>query len=145
MYRGVAVSESAIKITGDKSLIKAIHALGGVQGKKAIRKGTREGQKRLLPAVGGNIRKKTGALYKSLKVRAIKRNTKVVGHTLCMGGANFVGKGKDNEFYGIFQEYGTKWIKASYAMRDTADSVGPQCLDTAEQFMWREIERQWLL
>jgi HK97 gp10 family phage protein len=129
---------TAITVEGDKALIKALKALTGPQMKSAIRKGTRDGQRPIAAEVKRQVRKKSGALQRSVKVRSMKRSRTRIGSTCVMGGA-----GLKEPFYGIFQEYGTKYIKASKVMTNIADRLGPTALLRCENTIWDKVQDIW--
>ena len=96
--------------------------------KDGIRKGTRAGAKIVLAAAKRLAPVRTGALAKSIKVRALPRSRKLIGTT-----TRLVNDG--NIFYGGFVNYGTKRQRAKRFLNDAADEVRESATDEAIRVM----------
>lgn len=129
----------SFSVSGDKEIIKALKGIAGNKGKAAIRKATRAGMKPQQAKVKSAVRKLTGALRKSVKVRALKRSRVRQGHAVRMGGMGF---GKE-PFYGAFQEWGTQKVKASEAMTKVAEQNASQTINTTQAIIGAEIDKIW--
>jgi len=68
-----------IKVTGDEQLQQVFRSLKGKEGKAAARKGLRAAAKIVQKALKQQLPKVSGALRKSVRVRAMKRSRKGVG------------------------------------------------------------------
>lgn len=125
-------------VEGDKALIKALRSLSGPAMKKAIRTGTRDGQKIIASQVKRLLPKRSGALIRSVKVRSMKRSTTRIGTTVGMGGVNF-----KEPFYGIFVEFGSIHNQAVHAFKEVADTFGELALNRAELTIWDKVDELW--
>lgn len=102
--------ESAVIITGDKKLDRALRSLPAKLQKKGVRKATRESAKTVLADAKRGIAHESGRLEKSLTVRTAKgRGGKrlargTIGHAVATREGLFQG----DAFYGGFIEFGTK-------------------------------------
>ena len=96
------MAKVTIAITGDKELNRKLKKLGK-DSKKAVKKATKPALKPVMEESRNLAPVKTGALRRSIKVRALKRSRVWVGSRVTTA----LGKGQ-NQFYGAFQEYGTK-------------------------------------
>lgn len=80
--------------------------------KTAIRKGSRAGLRPVLDSAKKNAPKKTGHLRKHIVLRALPRSRVRIGSKVSMAFVPPVDKkqqGKENQFYGRFQEGGWQW------------------------------------
>lgn len=93
-----------ISLSGDAKLLATLRGLEKKHAKAVVRKASRKAAKPIVAAARANAPVKTGALRKSIKVRAIKRSRSRIGVRIGTSGheSAFVGK----QFYGAFQEYG---------------------------------------
>lgn len=95
----------SIHMTGGAELERRLKALPGKIAKKLIRRALRSGAKIILAQAKANAPVDTGALKKSLKVRAAKRRGRgSVGVTVSTAEGDF----KGDQFYASFIEYGHK-------------------------------------
>ena len=96
--------------------------------KDGIRKGTRAGAKIVLAAAKRLAPVRTGALAKSIKVRALPRSRKWIGTTTRLVNDGAI-------FYGGFVNYGTKRQRAQRFLNDAADEVRESATDEAIRVM----------
>jgi hypothetical protein len=93
-------------ITGDKETNAKLAKLAGPDQKKAIRKASREALRPVLAQVKATAPRRTGALSRAAKIRAITRSRVRIGSMVTVTGT---GKGFSGKaFYGGFIEYGWK-------------------------------------
>ena len=110
----MAKAGAGIALTGDKALDLKLAGMHGRFQKKLSRKATRLAAKDIvLPDAKRMAPIDTGKLEKSLVVRAMKRSRVKVGHVVQTRDGFF----KGYEFYGGFQEFGTKRMKADPFLR----------------------------
>lgn len=94
-----------VVITGVKKLDRALAKLEPKLQKKLTRKATRKAAKEIvLPIALSLVPEKTGALKRSLSVRAVTRRRGRIGHMVANRNGMFTG----DQFYGGFAEFGTK-------------------------------------
>lgn len=119
--------ESAVIITGDKKLDRALRSLPAKLQKKGVRKATRESARIVLNDAVRRAPKDTGRLASSLVVRVAKggrgrrlpRGT--FGHSVqTRDGSMFVG----DSFYGGFVEYGTVQRRTKKTSKAALTSAG---------------------
>lgn len=121
------MSDDANLIIDKQSLAELHRRLGKYtdsQGKAAMRKGCRWGAKIIMSAVKGNTPVETGALRRSLKVKAMKRSRSGVGVMAKFGDGWYQGE----TFYGAFIEFGHKIgksgeVKGTHFMQNAAKGV----------------------
>lgn len=94
----------AIVLTGSEELNRKLAALKGAQAKAAIRKASRTALRPIADAVKARAPRRTGALSRSVKVRALPRSRVRIGSRVTTSGTDRQFKGRT--FYGGFQEYG---------------------------------------
>ena len=92
------------QLVGDKELSRALHALPITVAKSVLRPALRAGAKESLGAIKRRAPRDTGALARSLKVRAAQRSRTHFGAGVRIGEGYF----KGDTFYGAFQELGWK-------------------------------------
>jgi len=118
--------------------------LPAAMAKKIIRQETRRAMKQvLLPPARSQTPKKTGALRKSIKIRAISRSRKSSGVRLASSDRDFVG----DMFYAGFIEYGfTRGgtdVPGQEILRKIAIRLGPIAIDMAIQKIAQRVEQEW--
>lgn len=96
-------------LTGDKELDRKLLALKTTKMKAAVRKGTRAGAKLVQADAKQRFPRDTGAAARSLKVRALPRSRRWVGHQVTT-----------KVFYAGHVEYGTKHIVAREKLKESA-------------------------
>lgn len=104
-------------LIGDAELRAKLSALTDAEARKAVLGATREAAKVIQAEAKRTAPKRTGALRRSIKVRAIKRSRKRIGMRVTTSKLDSVYQGKT--FYGAFQEYGWK----TGARRNTQDAL----------------------
>lgn len=104
---------TAIVITGIEEVDRKLGNFEVNVQRKALRKATREAAKVVLDEAKRLAPVASGALKRSLRVRALKRSRVKQGHQVQTGEGFFKGE----TFYGGFQEYGTKFMEANEYMR----------------------------
>lgn len=87
-----------VVLTGDAELNRKLQALKSTKAKQAIRKASRESLRPVLSSAKSNAPKRSGALRKGIKLRALKRSRSRIGAQVTASGT----------VYGAFQEYGWK-------------------------------------
>jgi len=108
-----------IRLRGAKQLLEALKTLDDKLAKKVYREAMRAAAKPILETAKANAPVVTGALRKSLKIRAIKRTRKGrVGVVISTDKGFFKGE----TFYGSFIEFGTKNMPAHPFIRPAFDS-----------------------
>lgn len=95
-----------ITLSGDRQLLAKLDRLSKKDSRAVVRKAARKAAKPVMQQARANAPVKTGALKKSIKVRAIKRSRTRIGVRISTTGLESVFQGK--QFYGAFQEYGWK-------------------------------------
>jgi HK97 gp10 family phage protein len=101
----MAVPMIRMSLFGDKQVMARLKGIAPRLRKKALTKAARMAMRPLLQAAKANAPKASGALRKSIKMRAMKRNRRgVVGVYVATGEKFF----KGDQFYGGFQEFGWK-------------------------------------
>lgn len=115
MGRGADVG---MEIVGLEEVERALRMLPAAAAKKAIRQALRIGGKMVLAQAKQNVPVASGALKKSLKVRAGKRTRKnVISIRVATADDWF----KGDTFYGAFIEFGTVRIKAQHYVQRAYD------------------------
>ena len=110
----MAKAGTGIALTGHKELDAKLRGMHGRFQKKLSRKATRAAAKEIvLPEAKAMAPIDTGALEKSLAVRAMKRSRTRIGHLVQTRDGFFQGE----QFYGAFHEFGTRKMKADPFMR----------------------------
>lgn len=107
-----------IKLTGVKQLDEVLKNMPRSMQNKALRRGTREATKVVLRDARRLAPRDSGALERSLKVRALKRsrrNKSRVGASVVTDGAHKLFSGE--QFYGAFVELGTAKMDADPFLR----------------------------
>lgn len=91
-----------VTINGTKELAAVLRSIPEKEAAGAIRKGTRAGQKLIARVAVRRAPRRTGAMARAIKVRAMKRRRHRFGNVVVIGEKTFVG----DAFYGGFQEFG---------------------------------------
>jgi HK97 gp10 family phage protein len=102
-------------IEGAKQLDKKLIALGPRIAKKVVRQAIRPAAKGIQRTAQANAPVDTGALKKSIKVRALKRSRTRIGITVATNSSDNLFKGK--EFYGGLLEFGFRRGKRTNAIK----------------------------
>jgi len=105
-----------IEIQGTRELAAVLRSIPENEARRAIRRGTRAGQKIIARAAARLAPKRTGALALSIRVRAMKRRRSRVGTVVVTGKSLFEGE----TYYGGFQEFGWKTGRRRVASRTTS-------------------------
>lgn len=124
-----------ITLQGDKKLIKKLNKLAKKDIQKAIRKGTRAGAKEVATAARSAAPVDSGALKRSIKVRALPRSRVRIGHRVVVG-QNFQG-----DFYGGFIQYGTKHISADPYLTRAVQSSGKKAAEATARTIASEVKK----
>jgi HK97 gp10 family phage protein len=128
------MAKMTIAMTGDKALDRKLKKLGK-DSKKAVRKASRPALKPVLQESRELAPVRTGALKKSIKIRALKRSRVWTGSRVTTA----LGKGQ-NQFYGGFQEYGTKrGVKARRFMGQAAERKRQQAMGIYKRELGKQI------
>lgn len=134
--------EYKFPITGAKELNRKLMSLAPRIAKKVIRQAVRPAAKLIQSAAKSFVAVDTGALKKSIKVRALKRSQTRIGMTVATNaGDNFF---KGRTFYGGFLEFGFRRGKRSGALRDYIKATGedPRGEVPPRPFMKKAFEAQ---
>lgn len=129
------MAKRAFVLTGDKRVTRMLNALGGKKAVEVSRKALRDGAKLALDEAKSVVRVKTGKFRRSLTVRAMKRSRKSHGYRVTQ--RDIQGK---KQFYGAFQELGTKTIDATWQMRQAGKNVEDRAVDLYRSEIVRMIE-----
>lgn len=116
------MAEMQISLTGSKELDAALKAFTPAVQKQILRKATRAVSKPVMQQARAWAPHDTGALEKSIKVRALKRsrrNKDIVGTRVVTSGGDSLFQG--DQYYGGFQEFGTKYMEANPFMQPAMD------------------------
>lgn len=108
-------------VSGADDLVKQLQAIRKTKAKSAIRKGSRQGSKIIQRECVDKAPRKTGAMSRGIKVRALPRSRKWVGTMVRFAMENF---------YGRFIDLGTKYIQARRFMRDSVRAKQQQAVNT---------------
>ena len=117
-----------ISLTGDKQVDMMLRTLEPKLQKKALRKGTREGAKKVLEVAKSRVPVESGNLLRTMKVRAAKKDPTTrspmkrgdIGHAVThVAPKGHVGRGTLDPFYSQFVEYGTQYFQASRYLRSS--------------------------
>lgn len=118
----------SFSIEGDKEVQAKLDQLEPKLAKKIMRKALREGQKVISKEAKANAPKDTGALRKSISVRAGKRSvSKMTFYTIISEGTN-----KAKRWYGNVIEWGSKkrGIEAQHYMRQAFNTKAEEAKQT---------------
>lgn len=129
-----------VVLTGVPELDRRMKSLGLKLGKKIVRKAARRAIKPVQSAAQRRAPKDTGALRKSIKIRAMKRsrsNFGVVVTTGASAGNAFSG----DQFYGAFQEFGWKTGKRGSDNRTEVEGV--HFMENAAEAKRRSVQRNF--
>ncbi len=111
------MAKRVIVLTGDKQLNKKLQRLRGPEAKKIVRTAARLALKPVLDEAKSQVPVRSGALGKSLKVRAMQRSRVSFGARVTTGQQFFTGQ----TYYGGFIEWGTRYIAAVGFLKRSAD------------------------
>lgn len=126
--------------TGDKKLDRMLREFEPKLAKKIIRRTLRKAAKPVLETARQHAPVLTGALKRSLKVRAMKRsrrNKNKYGVRVITGDDFFKGE----QFYGAFIEFGTSRIEAKPYLRPAYDNNKTSVRDVFRREIKKEIEQ----
>ena len=133
----------SFRVEGLDSLLRKFAAANGKTKTKAVlRKAVRAGGKVSATGIKNRAPVKTGALKKSVKVKARKRSRKngdSVGVIVTTGQTENLFKGKT--FYGAFHEFGTSKTPALGWMRAGFDDTKDDAAKTTGDVVRKEIEK----
>lgn len=121
-----------IDLLGDEALLRKLSALRTKLPNKVLASAMRKAAKPMLAQAKINVPKKTGALQKSLKIKAKKRSRTRVGVDV---GTRKAGA----KFYGAFVEFGTSRSPAHAYLRPAFDSKKAQAIKIAASEIRRGI------
>ena len=120
------------KLKGDKELIARLNRMG----RKEFRRATRDAAKMIQARAQELAPVDTGLLSKSIKVRSLKRTRggKIGSQVVLRFGAK-----ANSQFYGAFQELGTKKMKARRFMKQAAKEMGAQAIQSVRDRIAQEV------
>lgn len=114
-----------IQIRGGEELAAALESLGPAMEKKILRSAMREAAKPMLADAKRRAPVLTGAMRKSLKIKAMKRRSNgQVGVVIATEKGFFKGE----TFYGAFHEFGTKKMPARPFIRPAFEANKAQAI-----------------
>lgn len=123
----------SINIEGAKELEKKLKSFEPKLGRQIVKQALRNGAKVILAAAKANVPVRSGALKKSLKVRAMKKRRHSYGVMVATSDDWFKGE----QFYGAFLEFGTSRMAARPFVRPAFDSEK----DTAEKIIINDLRQ----
>lgn len=123
--------EVKVDVKGLKELRAKLAKLKKTTANKCIRKGTRAGCKIVQQQAKADASKKSGALRKAIKVRALPHSRKWVGTKVSL-----------QIPYGSFVELGARKrnIKGRHFLKDAAEQAGERAVKTAMSITAQQIE-----
>jgi HK97 gp10 family phage protein len=127
-----------IEIKGLDEIEKRLKQLPQKVAKKVVRKAVREGAKPILKAAQSKVPVKTGALKKSLKVRAMKAKLAKGGAGVHVGVSDQWFKG--DLFYGGMVEFGTKNMPAKPFIRPAYDEKKNEAVKVTVKHLLKGID-----
>lgn len=134
-----------INLKGEKALIKSLEQFPDKVQKTIMKSAIRKAAKPLVAQAKENTPVESGALKKSMKLRAIKRSRKNkyrVGFLIGSSDKNFTGE----QYYGSFLEFGTKRQPPIGMVRKAYDSGGEAAMNAAIEEIKKGIEfEKWTI
>lgn len=115
-----------VSLSGDKQLLAKLDRLSRKDSRSVVRKAARRAAKPILMQSRVNAPVDTGTLRRSIKIKAITRSRKRIGVKVTTGTAKSAYQGK--QFYGAFQEYGTKKMAGKHFMKRAAESKSKEAV-----------------
>lgn len=98
------MAKRVLVITGNKSLTRMLNALGSPKARELHRKAVRKAARPILEHAKAESPVKSGAMRKSLTIKALRRSRRGIGVRVTQKEGLF----KGDQFYGGFQEFG--WL-----------------------------------
>lgn len=112
------MAKRLVIITGDRKLNRMLSSLTSAKARALHRKAVRKAAKPILEQAKATAPVKSGALRRSLTIRATRRSRKSIGVQVTQKDGMF----KGDQFYGGFQELGWKLGKRTSQTRRKAGS-----------------------
>lgn len=117
-----------VVLTGDKEVDRKLLALKTTKMKAVVRRGTRAGAKLVQADAKLRFPKDTGAAARSLKVRALPRSRRWIGHQVTT-----------KVFYAGHVEYGTRHIVAREKLKESAKLMRAAAVAEARRVIRAEL------
>lgn len=124
-------------LQGDDELRQKLRSLTSKDAKAALRKGTRAGAKIVAAEDKDAVPNLSGNLRASVKVRALKRSRRWVGHAVVLNAIS-----KRGVPYSAFVNYGTRRIRASRVLNTMAKRAAARALAAVSAAAKAEVERR---
>lgn len=122
-------------LRGDKLLIKALRELSIAGQKKVTRQGLRKGINLIRDDIKANIAVDSGALRKTVKVRAMKRSRRRIGVFVKIGGPL-------EDPYAPFVLYGTRYQVGQRTGRDAIEANRGPVLKVLQKEIWASLRKE---
>jgi HK97 gp10 family phage protein len=133
------MAKNEFTITGIKEIQRAFRELPDDLLGQLVRQAIRKGLKPVLAAVKAGAPRKSGALARAIKIRALaKRKRGVIALEIRVGDGDF----KGTTFYGGFQELGTSKMKGRHFMAEAFDGTKEEAAATIMDLVAKGIERE---
>lgn len=133
-----------ISLLGDAELARKLQALPEKLERKVIRQAIRKGGQPILRTAKANANRLTGAMAKSIKLRAMKRKRGRIGVRIQTGTRLELGIGADDRhYYPAIVEFGDGGVRPPFRfMRRALDSNKNASMTTMRDEIARGIERE---
>lgn len=118
-------------MTGDLSLRHTFRTLKAADAKAALRKGQRAAAKVIAARIKAAAPEKSGAIKRSVKIRAMKRSRVRIGVRI-----------EVKAYYAGFVALGTKNIDANEFIQDAVAAVGKTAIESGNKAAAAEIEKR---
>jgi HK97 gp10 family phage protein len=132
------MSNVSLSVKGLKETIKALETLEPKLHRKVVRTALRDGAKIVLAEAKATAPVKTGALKKSLKVKAGKKKRHGQSISVRTDKTQF-----PDQYYSAFQEFGTSKMPAQHMMEKAGDAKEQQVRETIIKQLDDGIQRIW--
>lgn len=126
--------KKTVVITGVKALDRRLKNIDAKLGKKFVRQGVRRALKPVQLAAKQFAPDDTGALERSIKIRALKRSRRRFGARVSSDGSRIEG-----QYYGGFQEWGTRYVTGQLFMHNAARVKRRQAANIFRRYVGRQI------
>lgn len=130
-----------LSVLGIPELDKRLDELEKKAAMKAVRPALRDGMKAILPFVLALVPRRTGALARTIKVRAAKRKKGRVGAVIVTGTRDQLGIPADSPwYYPAHVELGTEHAPAESFMRAGLKAGEASGLQAVVSTLWKKLE-----
>jgi HK97 gp10 family phage protein len=118
-------------MSGDISLVNTFRNLKTADGKAALRKGQRAAAKIIASRIKATAPEESGAIKRSVKVRAMKRSRVRIGVRV-----------EVKAYYAGFVALGTKEIKANDFIQTAVSAAGSEAIEAGNHAAAAELEKR---